>query len=111
MNRRDFVSTMSLGLVAGLPVFTENGLADVGVGSPNANVTALTSSRATSPTGRLEFASALEAAEAIRKKHISSFELTQQTFARIDEYNPRLNAFTYQLREEALARAKHADEV
>ena len=111
MNRRDFVSTMSLGLVAGLPVFTENGLADVGVGSPNANVTAPTSSRATSPTGRLEFASALEAAEAIRKKHISSFELTQQTFARIDEYNPRLNAFTYQLGEEALARAKHADEV
>ena len=34
-----------------------------------------------------------EAAEAIRKKHISSFELTQQTFERIDKYNPQLNAF------------------
>ena len=110
MKRRDFITTVSLGLAAGLPVFAENGVADVEAGSPNAKVTAPTSSRATSPTGRLEFASALEAAEAIRKKHISSFELTQQTFARIDKYNPQLNAFAYQLREDALARAKQADE-
>jgi amidase len=110
MNRRDFVSTVSLGLAAGLPVFAENGLADVMVGSPDANVTGPTSSRATIPTGRLEFASALDAAEAIRKKHISSFELTQQTFERIDKFNPQLNAFAYQLREDALARAKQADE-
>jgi hypothetical protein len=33
MNRRDFVSTVSLGLAAGLPVFAESGLADVVVGS------------------------------------------------------------------------------
>ncbi|MGC1620580.1 MAG: amidase family protein [Candidatus Acidiferrum sp.] len=110
MNRRDFVSTVSLGLAAGLPVFAENGLGGVMAGNPNANVTGPISSRTTSPTGRLEFASALEAADAIRKKHISSFELTQQTFARIDKYNPQLNAFAYQLREDALARAKHADE-
>lgn len=101
---------MSLGLAAGLPALAENGLADFEAGSANANVIGQTSDRATSPTGRLEFASALEAAEAIREKHISSFELTQQTFARIDKYNPQLNAFAYQLREEALARAKHADE-
>jgi amidase len=111
MNRREFVSTLSLGLAAGLPVFTETGLADVGVGSPNPNDDGPSPSRATSPTGRLEFASTLDAAEAIRKKHISSLELTQQTFARIDEYNPQLDAFAYQLREAALARAKHADEV
>lgn len=110
MKRRDFVTTVSLGLAAGLPVFAENGLADFEAGSANANVIGQTSNRATSPTGRLEFASALEAAEAIRKKHISSFELTQRTFARIDKYNPQLNAFAYQLREDALARAKHADE-
>ena len=104
MNRRDFVSTISLGLAAGLPVFADNGLADVMGDGSNA------SSRATSPACRLEFASALEAAEAIRIKHISSFELTQQTFARIDKFNPQLNAFAYQLRGEALARAKQADE-
>jgi amidase len=111
MNRRDFVSTLSLGLASGLPVFAENGLGDVMADSTNANVTDPNSSRATSATGRLEFASALEAAEAIRKKHISSLELTQQTFARIDKYNPKLNAFAYLLREEALARAKQADEM
>jgi amidase len=111
MNRRDFVSTMSLGLATGLPVFAENPLADVMAGSPNANDPDPASSGATSATGRLEFASALEAAEAIRKKHISSLELTQQTFARIDEYNPKLNAFAYLLREEALAHAKQADEM
>ncbi len=106
MNRRDFVSTVSLGLAAGLPVFAENGVSDVEAGSANANVIGPTAS----PAGRLEFASALEAAEAIRKKHISSFELTQQTFARIDKYNPKLNAFAYQLREDAFAQAKRADE-
>ena len=110
MNRRDFVSTLSLSLAAGVPVFAENGLADALAGSPNANVTDPSSPQATSATGRLEFASALDAAEAIRKKHISSFELTQQTFARVDKFNPQLNAFAYQLREDAFARAKQADE-
>ncbi len=79
-------------------------------GSRALTVAGPTSSGATSPPGRLEFASALDAAEAIRKKHISSFELTQQVFARIDKFNLQLNAFAYQLREDALARAKQADE-
>ena len=30
-------------------------------------------------------------------------------FARIDHYNPQLNVFAYQLREDALAQAKKAD--
>jgi amidase len=110
MNRRDFVNTISLGLAAGLPVFAENGLADVMVCIPNAGVTGSNSIPASSPTDRLEFASAMGAAEAIRKKQISSFELTQKTFVRIDKFNPQLNAFAYQLREDALARAKQADE-
>ena len=108
MNRRDFVSAISLGLVGGLPVFGENGLAEVMTGDPN--VADPTSGQATSAIGGLEFASALVAAAAIRKRHISSFELTQQTFARIDKFNPQLNAFAYQLREDAIARAKQADE-
>ena len=57
----------------------------------------------------LDFASALQAAEAIRTKKISSVELTQRMFARIDRYNPQLNVFAYQLREDALAQAKKAD--
>ena len=62
------------------------------------------------PSQDLDFASALQAAEAIRKKQISSVELTERIFARIDRYNPQINAYVYQTREEALAQAKKADE-
>jgi amidase len=57
-----------------------------------------------------DFGSALAAAAAIRAKEISSVELTQHTFRRIDAFQPKLNAYVYQLREEALAAAKQADE-
>lgn len=56
------------------------------------------------------FASALDAVAAIRSKQISSTELTKHVFARIDRYNPKLNAFVYQLREQALVQARQADE-
>jgi amidase len=56
------------------------------------------------------FGPALDAAMAIRDKQISSVELTQHTFARIDAFQPRLNAYVYQLREPALAAARRADE-
>lgn len=79
-------------------------------GGPKPPVGGANYREATSPSGRLEFASALDAARAIRAKRISSFELTQQIFARIDKFNPQLNAVAYQLREEALLRAKQADE-
>ena len=110
MNRRDFVSTISLGLAAGLPSFAENGPTNAMVGSPDANMTGSTALREPASADPLEFASALQAAEAIRKKQISSFELTQQVFKRVDKFNPQLNAFAYQLREDAFARAKQADE-
>ena len=58
----------------------------------------------------LDFASALQAAEAIRKKQVSSVELTRHVFERIERYDPALNAFVYQLKEDALARAGAADE-
>jgi amidase len=58
----------------------------------------------------LDFASALQAAEAIRKKQVSSVELTRHLFERIERYNPAINAFAYQLKEDALVRAKKADE-
>jgi len=58
----------------------------------------------------LDFASALQAAEAVRKRQISSVELTQHVFERIEHYNPALNAFAYQLKEDALVQATKADE-
>jgi len=47
---------------------------------------------------------------AIRTKQISSVELTQHTFRRIDAFEPKLNAYAYQLRNEAVAAAVSADE-
>ena len=58
----------------------------------------------------LDFASALDAAAAIQSKQVSSVELTKHTFARVDQYNPKLNAFVYQTREQALAQARPADD-
>ncbi len=58
----------------------------------------------------LDFASALAAASAIKAKRVSSVELTRRVFERIDRYNPKLNAFVWQRREQALEQARRADE-
>ena len=58
----------------------------------------------------LEFASALEAAQAIKKGRISSVELTQHILDRIDRYNPSLNAIAILTKDNALAQARTADE-
>ncbi len=55
------------------------------------------------------FGSALQAAAAINARKISSVELTRHVFERIDKFQPKLNAFVYQMREEALASARRAD--
>jgi amidase len=57
-----------------------------------------------------DFGTALEAAAAIRARKISSVELTQHTFWRIDAFQPALNAYVYQLRNEALRAAARADD-
>jgi hypothetical protein len=57
-----------------------------------------------------DYGSALDAGAAIRAKTISSVELTKHTLRRINAFQPRLNAWVYQLREEALAAAREADE-
>jgi amidase len=67
-------------------------------------------SRSGMPEPELGFLSALQAAGKIRKKEISSVELTRHVFDRIERYNPALNAFVYQLKEEAFAQAKKADD-
>jgi amidase len=98
---------MSLGLAAGVPFIREKSVAHIEGASTDTRANA---AGASPPAKPLQFATALEAAEAIRKKQISSAELTRQVFSRIDQHNPKLNAFAYLLREDALARAKQADE-
>jgi amidase len=56
------------------------------------------------------FATATETADAIRHKRISPSELLTLAFKRIDLYNPTLNAIVWQDREQAMARAKQADD-
>ena len=57
-----------------------------------------------------DFGSALDAATAIRARKISSVELTHHTLRRIDAFQPKLNAYVYQLRDQALEAAKQADQ-
>jgi amidase len=56
-----------------------------------------------------DFGSALDAAAAISRRKIASVELTKHVFERIDKFQPKVNAFVYQMREEALAAARRAD--
>jgi amidase len=58
----------------------------------------------------LDFASALDAAHAIRTGKVSSVELTNRMLARIAQLNPRLNAIVTLTPDAALARARAADE-
>ena len=81
----------------------------VGVAAVGALNSELPAAPAAQPSG-LEFASALTAAKAIRDGRVTSLELTQATFARIDRYNRSLNAFAYLLRDDALKHAREMDE-
>jgi amidase len=56
------------------------------------------------------FATAADTAEAVRTKQISAVELITETFRRLDRHDPTINAVIWQCREQALARAKQADE-
>jgi amidase len=58
----------------------------------------------------LDFASALAAARAIRRGEVSAVELTKRMLERIEQFNPQLNAIVTLTQNEALARAKAADE-
>lgn len=55
------------------------------------------------------FSSALDAAASIANRRISSVDLTTQVFERIDRYQPKLNAFVYLMRDEAMAAARLSD--
>jgi amidase len=57
------------------------------------------------------FATATETADAIRTKQIWATELMDLTFRRIDRHNPKINAIVWQFREQAMERARQADEM
>jgi len=57
-----------------------------------------------------DFGTAVDAARAIRGGVISSRELTAHVSERIRKYNPRVNAFVTLVEEQALTRARAADE-
>jgi amidase len=57
-----------------------------------------------------DFATALDAAAAIKAKRISSVELTELAFRRMDRYNPKINAVILEFRAASLARAREADQ-
>jgi amidase len=59
----------------------------------------------------LDFASALDAAAAIRRRRVSSVELVERVFERIERFDAKLNAFVYRMRDDALAQARKADRV
>jgi amidase len=57
------------------------------------------------------FATAVESADAILGRRISATELLNLTFRRVDLHNPKINAIIWQFREQAMARARQADEM
>ncbi len=57
----------------------------------------------------LAFLSAVDAAKAIQQQKVSSVELVELMFKRIDQNNPLLNAVVTFCKDEALARAHQAD--
>ena len=58
-----------------------------------------------------DFGTASEALAALRRRSISSREITQHVFARIRQYNPKINAFVTLAEEQALDLARKADRV
>ena len=91
MNRRSFLATVPLALGAkAFPV--PEPLTDYFRSLPDFEVLAARTPTSANASQDLDFATALQAASAIRKKQVSSVELTRRAFGRIDRHNPQLNA-------------------
>ena len=56
------------------------------------------------------FATASDAVRALRSGGISARELTEHTYRRISRHNPKVNAFVTLIEEQAMARAREADD-
>jgi hypothetical protein len=78
MNRCEFLATMPLGLASEVLLGLDRRNLLLPVGKPESATAEM--ARSGSPAHELDFASALEAAEAIRRKAISSVELVLRTF-------------------------------
>ncbi|HEV2663611.1 MAG TPA: amidase family protein, partial [Blastocatellia bacterium] len=57
------------------------------------------------------FGTATQALKALKSGVISSRELTEHVFKRIAKHNPKINAFVTLIEEQAMAQAKHADQL
>jgi len=99
--RREFLK--KLGLVAG-----SSSVISILPGTESTGQ--ITGAARTINPSELCFDSATEAARAIRKRQVSSVELTKHILKRIDQYNPSLNAIVTLIRDEALSKAHTADE-
>ena len=100
LSRRGFLKGA---LAAGASSLLAAGLAEASLsaqGQPGAT-------QATS--GELTRLSIREASELLRKKKVSPVELTKECLARIERYNPALNAFITVTAESALAEARAAE--
>src|SRR5947208_4257903 len=82
----------------------------LGGGLALAGATLLPAGAARAAVADLDFASALEAARAIRRGDVSSVELTTRMLDRIALHNKHLNAIATLAADGALARARAADE-
>src|SRR5271154_4687035 len=65
--------------------------------------------RAAEPSGDLASLTLAEASARIRSRSVTPTQLTEACFARIQIYNPKLNAFITVLREHALEQARDLD--
>lgn len=63
------------------------------------------------PDTELPFASVVQIAQMIREKKVSSVEVVDLMYTRIDEVNPQINAVVLACKERALFEAKQADEM
>jgi len=82
----------------------------VGGGAALAGAGLLRPASARAAVADLDFASAVAAADAIRRGEISSVELTTRMLDRVARFNPKLNAIVTLTADAALARANAADE-
>lgn len=92
MNRRSFVKT-AVSAFAAAPL-----------------VSRISRSAAAAPKFDPAFATASQAVRAIHTGVISARELTEHTYRRIRQHNPKVNAFVTLIEEQAMARAREADE-
>ena len=98
VSRRRFVKTALVGAVAGSLVRFGQATGQAHVLSP-----------AGQPTGELTKLTLSQASELVRSRKVSPVELTQACLSRIEQLNPKLNAFITVTADSTLAQAREAE--